>query len=207
MESGLRERKNVRTREAIQRAAYELALDQGFDRTTVEQIAERAEVAPRTVYVRFPTKDSIVFAAEEASSEGFAKWLAGLEEFMDRSEGDVIATLIEFVRMRTEVAGAQSELAQLRRRALLSDPYLRRAMRGRYEPFERAIAERVARDLGLPADDTGARAFAGGVFGVLSSVAQGAVDDPDGFDATRDCASGLRFLRAGLEALREDATD
>ena len=43
---GLRERKNARTRDAIERAAAELALEQGFDHTTVDQIADRAEVAP-----------------------------------------------------------------------------------------------------------------------------------------------------------------
>src|SRR4051794_22373309 len=58
---GLRERKNARTREAIERAALELALEQGYDATTVDEIAARAEVAPRTVYVRYATKDAIVF--------------------------------------------------------------------------------------------------------------------------------------------------
>ena len=64
---GLRERKNARTREAIERAAYELTLEQGYERTTVAEIAERADVAPRTVFTRYPTKDAIIFGRSDAS--------------------------------------------------------------------------------------------------------------------------------------------
>ena len=50
---GLRERKNARTREAITRAACELILERGFEGATIAQIAERADVAPRTVHTWF----------------------------------------------------------------------------------------------------------------------------------------------------------
>lgn len=46
---GLRERKKTRTREAIRAATYGLIRQQGYEATTVEQIAERAEVSPSTV--------------------------------------------------------------------------------------------------------------------------------------------------------------
>jgi len=50
--TGLRERKNARTREAIIRAACELILERGFEGATVAQIAERADVAPRRAPLR-----------------------------------------------------------------------------------------------------------------------------------------------------------
>lgn len=57
---GLRELRKHRTRHAIVRAAYELFTDRGFDSTSMEQIADRAEVALRTLYRYFPTKLDIV---------------------------------------------------------------------------------------------------------------------------------------------------
>lgn len=56
------ERKRVRARVSIQRTAFHLFREQGFAATTVEQIAEQADVAPSTVFRYFPTKqDLLVF--------------------------------------------------------------------------------------------------------------------------------------------------
>jgi AcrR family transcriptional regulator len=60
----LRERKKIKTREAIRAAAYGLIREQGYDATTIEQIAERAEVSPSTVFRYFPTKEDIVLTDE-----------------------------------------------------------------------------------------------------------------------------------------------
>lgn len=57
---GLRERKKIKTREAIREAAYALIEEQGYEATTVEQIADRAEVSPSTVFRYFPAKEDIV---------------------------------------------------------------------------------------------------------------------------------------------------
>jgi AcrR family transcriptional regulator len=61
---GLRERKKIKTREAIRRATYDLVEEQGYDATTIEQIADRAEVSPSTVFRYFPTKEDIVITDE-----------------------------------------------------------------------------------------------------------------------------------------------
>jgi AcrR family transcriptional regulator len=57
---GLRERKKVRTKAAIRQAALRLFSRQGYDNTTMEQIAEAAEVSVSTVFRYFAAKDELV---------------------------------------------------------------------------------------------------------------------------------------------------
>src|SRR5215217_9209055 len=59
---GLRERKKIQTKETIQREAYRLFEEQGYANTTVEQIAEAAEVSPSTFFRYFPSKELVLMA-------------------------------------------------------------------------------------------------------------------------------------------------
>lgn len=59
---GLRERKKLRTRTTLINAAVELCDRQGFENTTVDQIAAAAEVSPRTFSRYFATKEAVVLA-------------------------------------------------------------------------------------------------------------------------------------------------
>jgi AcrR family transcriptional regulator len=57
---GLRERKKQKTRESIQRTALRLFEKQGYEETTIEQIAAAAEISPSTFFNYFPTKEDVV---------------------------------------------------------------------------------------------------------------------------------------------------
>jgi AcrR family transcriptional regulator len=56
----LRERKKLKTKEAIQREALRLFETQGYAETTIEQIAAAAEISPSTFFNYFPTKEDVV---------------------------------------------------------------------------------------------------------------------------------------------------
>ncbi|GAB2566087.1 hypothetical protein Aab01nite_46710 [Paractinoplanes abujensis] len=58
--AGLRERKKAKTRATIRDVAMRLFTSQGYAATTVEQIAEAAEVSPSTFFRYFPTKEDVV---------------------------------------------------------------------------------------------------------------------------------------------------
>jgi AcrR family transcriptional regulator len=73
---GLRERKKQRTRSTLIDAAVELCERQGFERTTVDQIAAIADVSPRTFSRYFATKDAIALALIDDALEVAALELA-----------------------------------------------------------------------------------------------------------------------------------
>jgi TetR/AcrR family transcriptional regulator, regulator of mycofactocin system len=59
--SGLRQRKKDSSRRAIEDAAWELFAEKGYEETSINDIAERADVAPRTFFRYFPTKEAVMY--------------------------------------------------------------------------------------------------------------------------------------------------
>src|SRR6266702_6366316 len=84
----LRERKKLRTRRALADAALRLFTENGFGSTTLEDLAEEAEVSKSTFFRFFPAKEA---AAIEAEVE---LWTAYLTALADRElSGAVLGEL------------------------------------------------------------------------------------------------------------------
>src|SRR2546427_13014219 len=103
---GLRERKKLKTKEAIQREAMRLFQEQGYEETTIDQIAEAAEISPSTFFNYFPTKEDVVLfdaydpmavqmlldrPKDEPLSIGLRKVLEGLAAAFERDKRMILA--------------------------------------------------------------------------------------------------------------------
>jgi AcrR family transcriptional regulator len=94
----LRDRNRVRARAEIVAAAQALFLSQGYAETSVEQVAEAAGVAPRTVFRHFPRKEDLVFHRHSEQVGRFAALLA--EQPDDRPALDaLVAALLGMLRL------------------------------------------------------------------------------------------------------------
>lgn len=97
---GLRERKKLRTRAVLVDAAMDLCLKQGYQHTTVEQIAASADVSPRTFSRYFPTKDAVFLTL----LEDYAHEVAIELERVDAGVGPLEAMRRANVEVLTRVA-------------------------------------------------------------------------------------------------------
>src|SRR5438067_3099972 len=146
---GLRERHMDRTRAAIVDAALALFSEQGFTETTVDAIAERADVGRRTFFRYFPAKESVLFHDVDAQIQGTIDALAARPE-----EEPPFEALLAVLR---EGAGRFS--ADLDRRQLLAkvahecDNLLVHHRAVIMRRLEDTITAEVARRAGVPADD------------------------------------------------------
>lgn len=146
-EAGLRERKKQRTRETILEVALGLFAGQGFQDTTIRQIAEGAEVSSRTVSAYFPVKEQLVFAEADDVFDDLAARLA------DRAKGETVADgLRAWLTALLAEHSPDIERSRLTRELVESDPALRTYERGLQERAEQIVAAAVAVDLGLPED-------------------------------------------------------
>jgi AcrR family transcriptional regulator len=69
----LRSANKVRTAHVLREAALELFLEQGYDATKTEEVAEKAGVSVRTFFRYFKTKDEVLFKGQRSWSESFAE--------------------------------------------------------------------------------------------------------------------------------------
>jgi len=101
-----RERRVLETRRAIVESARELFEENGYTETTVDQIAELADVAPRTFFRYFPNKEMLLFADFDEVRSAMLDRLEAAPE----GEDPLVSLGRELRVMAAEVAARRDDL-------------------------------------------------------------------------------------------------
>jgi AcrR family transcriptional regulator len=146
----LRERKKLATRRALRRAALDLVAERGFARVTVEDIAEAADVSPRTFFNYFPSKEAALFGDDTGRTEALRLRL--IQQSPGESALEALrVVLIEEARARTEELRqlGGDPASQLQRiKAAHLDPHLAAARAAHMAMIECVVADALAERLG-----------------------------------------------------------
>ena len=196
---GLRERKKQKTRKTIIEVALELFVERGYEETTIAEIADAAEVSPRTIFAYFPSKEDILFCDMPEIQERLAQVLR------DRPEGaTALGALRDFIAGSLSPENEGRNVALRRRIVVAGNETLRRNERARLAPFEQLMAEAIAEDLHAGPDDIRPRMVAAALFAAFGAIqdhdpaAPPESSSPEQAMAVIDDVMG--FLRGGLEA-------
>lgn len=189
----LRERKKLRTRRAIQDHALRLFTEQGYDQTTVEQIAAAAEISPSTFFRYFPTKEDVVvtdeydpimaeiFRDQPAELSTIEALRATLREILPQ----MIAEDLEIVRTRLQLT---AQVPALRSRTFES-------MR---EGTAAMLSEVISARVGRPTTDGDVQAFTWAVIGVMQAAMYQWLDGGTTIEDIPDAVDhNLEFLSRG----------
>jgi AcrR family transcriptional regulator len=200
----LRERRRIRTRRTIQAQALRLFADKGFQATTIEEIAAAAEMAPRTFFRYFPTKEEVVFWAE------YPPMLAGFVAARPDDEPALAALhhgIVEGLAAVWDQDGQRDRILE-RLRLAFRTPALHPRMRQQQAGWAAEVAKILADRLGERPDAFEVRAVAAAVAAAVWVAAEEwqAQDGQGDLAALIDQALGTVF-GAPLRPRRPRASD
>jgi AcrR family transcriptional regulator len=192
---GLRERKKARTRASLREHALRLFREQGYQATTVEQIAAAAEVSPSTFFRYFPTKEDLVLQDDMDT-----RLMAAFEQ-QPPGLGPIAAVRAAVRQTLDSYTGADLDMIRESTRLSMTVPEIRARALDEFARAIGAMTETVAKRAGRPTDDLAVRTVAGAIMGVVMSITMpwDGWSEGHGFeDAFERIDEALALLEAGL---------
>jgi AcrR family transcriptional regulator len=201
MPQGLRERKKQRTREQIIDAAMSLFAERGYHATTTADIATAADVAPRTFFTYFPSKEAVVFHNLDRDLDSLASALR------DRLAGETaFDALRRWIDAMFDRWLAEGDEALLRKRLCREDEGLANFQGGILARIQELLLEAVADDLGEPRDALRPQLVTAAAIAALTAL-EGTIHDKAEqrvakAEALAVLDDAILFLRGGIDALQ-----
>ncbi len=166
MTSGLRERKKLATRAALHQAALQLVAEHGLDHVSIDDIAERADVSPRTFFNYFSSKDDAVLGLDpDASARQVAAFHAR------PADETPVRALRAVAREQAQEMATETDLWPLRLTVIDSPPVLLGRLAAVFGEGERAVADAIAERTGTRAGTDAYPTLLAGVAGVAMRTA------------------------------------
>jgi AcrR family transcriptional regulator len=197
---GLRERKKEETRRELMRQALRLFAEQGYEATTVEEIATAADVSPRTFFRYYPRKADVLFGDVDDRRAAIAGALAADSDvpLLQRIRGAVLAMAGAF--------GEEPELYANRARLVFSDDALHAEAYLRMTRVEALLRAAFARELGTdPEGDVRPRIAAAAVTAAVRSTAMTWAGRDGRGDPRELVQESFAVIEAGLSDLLDGA--
>lgn len=167
---GLRELKAARTRQTLTDVALDLFLRHGYDQTTMEQVAEHADVGTTTLYRYFPTKDQLLL-------DPLVEAIDPTPHLRDRPFDEAVATTLgaALLSVADTLDESDARISQIRR-LVDAAPSVRAKLWDRFRTLRDDLELVVAERMGLPATDLSVRATAGLTLDVFQMIDRRAGD-------------------------------
>lgn len=192
---GLRERKKIRRREAIVTTALRLFADRGYDATTISDIADAADVAPRTVLTYFATKEDIAMAPVDEIAARIS------EALRTRVVGETaIEVFARWLREEVRLTKSDPTVKDLLGSVFEKNPRLAGVQMARVSGVVTEFTQALADDIGCEPDDPGPDIVVAAATGVISHVMSGIGKE----SRAETVELAIAFLAAGTERLRDE---
>jgi AcrR family transcriptional regulator len=137
--TGLRERKKLATRAALHEAALRLVADRGLEAVSVDDIADRVDVSPRTFFNYFPTKVDAILGLDPDAPRRQA------DAFLDRpAEESAVQALRAVARAQAVEMAEDMDLWPLRLKVIDANPALLAHLAVAFSEAEGILAGAVA---------------------------------------------------------------
>jgi AcrR family transcriptional regulator len=197
-EPGLRERKKRRTRQALIDAAFRLYREKGLEGVTVAEIARVADVAPRTFFGYFESKEDVFLGRGDDRLELL------VEAIQERDRREPILTAIRRALQQDRQPPLEaSRTGRPELSELLQHPAIANRLRERWNRWEDLLASAIAADVGAGPGDPEPRVVAAAVAGAIRVAAAAAQEQPDRrFEVARRVFDLLASGLAGYGASR-----
>ncbi|KUN41173.1 TetR family transcriptional regulator [Streptomyces longwoodensis] len=166
---GRRERKKAATRQAIADAALQLFMERGYDRVSIRDVAEQADVSTATVFKHFTGKEALVFDQEEGND---ARLVAAVR---DRGPGESVLDALRRHVLDTWLPIASHPQRQEFNHLVDSTPALRAYAERMWARHTDTLGAAIADEFGVDHDTLACTALARFVLEV-PALAQGQKD-------------------------------
>jgi AcrR family transcriptional regulator len=201
--TGLRERKRAQTRRRLEEAAIGLALRDGFDKVTIDDISERADVSRRTFFNYFDSKDDAILGVSppDVSPEALA-------EHLDRyADVDLVESIIGLIIAVLGPSIDEPALRQSRLEVMRQNPQLLERMLARMARMTEQLTAAASTLIARNGAASGDQAVSDGVAETLLMTCAGAVRAATKQWSSTDTDLSLEELEQRAVALVREAIE